>query len=120
MLQVEPHDRTRAKFPVVDIHTHFRHRFRGSAEELAAWVQLMDRNNIAVCVSLDGQWGELLDEHAKLLWSKHRTGLRFLPTSTGKAAARRMTPPRGIATAPISLGGWAASWLRPKSAARVA
>jgi hypothetical protein len=36
------------------------------------WVKLMDRNNIAVCVSLDGQWGELVDEHAKLLWTKHK------------------------------------------------
>jgi predicted TIM-barrel fold metal-dependent hydrolase len=63
---------TRAKFPVVDVHTHFRHKFRGSADELAAWVELMDRNHIAVCVSLDGQWGELVDEHAKLLWTKHK------------------------------------------------
>ena len=30
---------TRAKFPVVDVHTHFRHKFRGTAEELDAWVQ---------------------------------------------------------------------------------
>lgn len=57
---------------MVDLHTHFRHKFRGGAEELAAWVALMDRNNIAVCVSLDGQWGELIDEHTKLLWAKHR------------------------------------------------
>jgi predicted TIM-barrel fold metal-dependent hydrolase len=72
MLQVQEHQIARAKFPVVDVHTHFRHKFRGSADELEAWVQLMDRNNIAVCVSLDGQWGELLDEHARLLWTKHR------------------------------------------------
>jgi predicted TIM-barrel fold metal-dependent hydrolase len=32
----------------------------------------MDRNRIAVCVSLDGQWGDLFDEHAKLLWTKYR------------------------------------------------
>jgi predicted TIM-barrel fold metal-dependent hydrolase len=72
MLKVEEHQLRRAKFPVVDVHTHFHHKFHGSAEELDAWVKLMDRNNIAVCVSLDGQWGELLDEHAKLLWSKHK------------------------------------------------
>ena len=63
---------TRARFPVVDIHTHFRHKFRGGAEELEAWVKLMDRNNIAVCVSLDGEWGEQIDEHTKLLWTKHK------------------------------------------------
>src|SRR6187551_1185812 len=72
MLQVEQHERARAKFPVVDVHTHFRHKFRGGADELAAWVALMDRNNIAVCVSLDGQWGELLGEHASLLWAQHK------------------------------------------------
>jgi predicted TIM-barrel fold metal-dependent hydrolase len=72
MLHVEQDERTRAKFPVVDVHTHFRHKFRGSAAELATWVEQMDRNNIAVCVSLDGQWGELLDEHVKLLWTKHQ------------------------------------------------
>jgi len=71
MLQVPEHPTSRAKFPVVDIHTHFRHKFRGGGDELEAWVQLMDRNNIAVCVSLDGQWGELIDEHARLLWTKH-------------------------------------------------
>jgi predicted TIM-barrel fold metal-dependent hydrolase len=72
MLKVPEHPLSRARFPVVDIHTHFRNKFRGSAEELARWVELMDRNQIAVCVSLDGQWGELLDEHAKLLWTKYR------------------------------------------------
>jgi len=76
MLRVEQHQLSRTKFPVVDVHTHFRHKFHGSAEELEAWVKLMDRNNIAVCVSLDGQWGDLLDEHARLLWTKHRD--RFL------------------------------------------
>src|SRR5262245_5292300 len=72
MLKVPEHHLSRARFPVVDVHTHFRHKFHGSAEELDNWVQLMDRNNIAVCVSLDGQWGDLFDEHARLLWSKYR------------------------------------------------
>src|SRR5947208_3878758 len=44
MLVVEEHNLTRAKFAVVDVHTHFRHKFHGSAEELASWVKLMDRN----------------------------------------------------------------------------
>jgi predicted TIM-barrel fold metal-dependent hydrolase len=61
-----------AKFPVVDVHTHFRHKFRGNAQQLDDWVRLMDRNHIAVCVSLDGQWDDLLDEHAKLLWERHK------------------------------------------------
>jgi predicted TIM-barrel fold metal-dependent hydrolase len=71
-LKVERHELTRAKFPVVDVHTHFGVKFRGGADELAAWVRLMDENNTAVCVSLDGKWDELLDEHAQLLWTKYR------------------------------------------------
>ena len=72
MLKVEHHELSHAKFPVVDVHAHFRHKFHGSTDELEAWVKIMDRNNIAVCVSLDGQWGDLLDEHARLLWNKYR------------------------------------------------
>jgi predicted TIM-barrel fold metal-dependent hydrolase len=72
MLQVEEHRLTKARLPVVDVHTHFRHKFRGSAEQLDDWVKLMDKSNIAVCVSLDGQLGEALDEHAELLWKKHK------------------------------------------------
>lgn len=72
LLKVEEHHIVKARFPVVDVHTHFRHKFRGSAAELADWVRLMDRNNIAVCVSLDGQWGESFDEHMKQLWTEHR------------------------------------------------
>ena len=71
-LKVDQHLLARAKFPVVDVHTHFREKFRGTADELDSWVQLMDRNRIAVCVSLDGQWGELVEEHASLLWTKHK------------------------------------------------
>ncbi len=61
----------RAKFPVVDLHTHFRYRFRHSPEQLDAFVELMDRNNIAVCVSLDGQLGDDFREHSKYLWDKY-------------------------------------------------
>src|SRR5436190_22891559 len=69
-LKVAQHELTRAKFPVIDVHTHFREKFRGSADELDAWVKLMDRNRVAVCVSLDGLAGELIDEHAKQLRTK--------------------------------------------------
>lgn len=62
-------DRTplHAKFPVVDIHTHFRIRTRQSREMLRDFVQLMDRNRIAVCVSLDGGIGDAIDEHRQHL-----------------------------------------------------
>lgn len=67
MLKVEEHHLPRAKFPVVDVHTHFFIRTRHSPEQLDAFVQTMDRNNIAVCVSLDGTLGDRLTEHVKYL-----------------------------------------------------
>ena len=61
-----------AKFPVVDVHTHFLHRLHHSSEQLDDFVELMDRNNIAICVSLDGRLGDTLDEHLKYLWTKYK------------------------------------------------
>ncbi|WP_425614185.1 amidohydrolase family protein [Anatilimnocola sp. NA78] len=60
-----------AKFPAIDIHSHFRIRLRHSPEQLDAFVQVMDRQRIALCVSLDGQLGESIDEHAKYLHTKY-------------------------------------------------
>ncbi|MFM7074375.1 MAG: amidohydrolase family protein [Planctomycetota bacterium] len=62
----------RARWPVVDIHTHFRVKTRQSVEARDAYIQLMDRNGIAVCVSLDGGWGEQFEDHAAHLWDRHR------------------------------------------------
>ena len=67
MLHVEEHHLERAKFPAIDVHTHFRIRLRHSAEQRDAFVKLMDRNNVALCVSLDGGLGDDLDEHLKFL-----------------------------------------------------
>jgi predicted TIM-barrel fold metal-dependent hydrolase len=72
MLRVEEHQLTRAKFPVVDIHTHFRYRLHHSPEALDDFVTLMDRHNIAVCVSLDGRLGDELEDHKRYLWRKYR------------------------------------------------
>ncbi len=71
-LKVEQHPLTRAKFPVVDIHSHPDYRLKHSQEELAGYVELMQRNNIALCVSLDGKLGDDWQEHADYVWSKHR------------------------------------------------
>ena len=71
MLIVPEHLLTRAKFPVVDIHMHPRIRLRSSPELLDAYVKLMDAQNIAVSVSLDGGMGEEFVEHAKNLWTKY-------------------------------------------------
>ncbi|MCA9179290.1 MAG: amidohydrolase [Planctomycetales bacterium] len=71
-LRVPQHLLTRAKFPVVDVHTHFRHRLRHDPEALDGFVELMDRNNIAVCVSLDGKLGPDLASHRDYLWKRYR------------------------------------------------
>ena len=52
MLKVSQHEQGRARFPVVDVHTHFRYRLHHSPEQLDEFVRLMDRHQIAVCVSL--------------------------------------------------------------------
>src|SRR5882724_2253106 len=52
-LRVSEHKLTRAKFPVVDVHTHFRVRLKQSPEQRDEFVKLMDRNQIALCSSLD-------------------------------------------------------------------
>jgi predicted TIM-barrel fold metal-dependent hydrolase len=72
MLRVEEHPLARAKFPVVDVHVHPRIRLRHSPELLDGFVGLMDAQNIAVCVSLDGGMGDAFDEHRKFLWTKYR------------------------------------------------
>lgn len=72
MLRVKDNTPTAAKFPVVDVHTHFRFKLRGSDKALEDYIKLMDRNNIAVNVSLDGQLGDNWEEHKKLLWTKHK------------------------------------------------
>ena len=75
-LKVAQTELQRAKFPVVDVHTHFWIRMRHDPAQLDEFVRLMDRNNIAMCVSLDGRLGHQLDEHIRYLWSEYRE--RFL------------------------------------------
>lgn len=67
MLKVEQHLVERAKFPVIDLHTHFRVKTRQSPEVRDAYVELMNRNGIALCVSLDGEMGDRLEEHREHL-----------------------------------------------------
>lgn len=70
-LVLPEHRPSRAKYPVVDIHTHPARKFRGDAQRLDEFVRLMDEQNIALCVSLDGRWGEKLEEHNEYLLEKH-------------------------------------------------
>lgn len=62
----------RASFPVVDVHTHFFIRARHDPAALLDYVALMDRNRIAISVSLDGTLGDRLPQHIEYLWSAHR------------------------------------------------
>lgn len=61
-----------ARFPVVDVHTHFQVRTRHDPQVLDEFVRTMDRNRIAVCVSLDGRLGADWNEHADYLWTRYR------------------------------------------------
>ena len=71
-LKVAEHLRTKAAFPVIDVHTHFFYKLRSSQQALDDFVAVMDRNRIAVCVSLDGSLNGRLEEHLKFLWSKYK------------------------------------------------
>jgi predicted TIM-barrel fold metal-dependent hydrolase len=71
-LRVERHAVERARFPAVDVHTHFGIRFKGDARKRDDYLDVMDRNGVAVCVSLDGGWGDALDDHLRSLDERHR------------------------------------------------
>ncbi|GAB5402928.1 MAG: amidohydrolase family protein [Aureliella sp.] len=62
---------TKAKFPVVDVHSHFYFRFRHDRSSLDGFVKMMNRNNIRVAISLDGKLGERLDAHMEYLWTDY-------------------------------------------------
>ncbi len=71
-LKVAEHPKLRAKFPVVDVHTHFHYKLRSNTEALNDFVAVMDRNNIAICNSLDGQLGGQFETHRDFLWKQYR------------------------------------------------
>jgi predicted TIM-barrel fold metal-dependent hydrolase len=70
-LVVPQTDIQRAAFPVVDVHSHFWAKARHDPELLKRYVEMMDRNNIAVSVSLDGTLPSRLEEHRKFLWTEY-------------------------------------------------
>ncbi len=57
----------KAAFPVVDFHTHFWVKGKHDSELLHSYVAMMDRNNIAVSISLDGTLGPQLERHIAFL-----------------------------------------------------
>ncbi len=75
-LVVPVHDVLRAKYPVVDVHTHFNIRFKHDKDLLQSYVATMDRNGIALSISLDATLGKNVDEHIEYLLTKYPN--RFL------------------------------------------
>ena len=82
----------RAKFPVVDVHVHPKLRFRHAPKELDAFVQTMDEQNIAICVSLDGGLGDELKEHQDYLWTKYRDRFVIFANLDWQGAGREDEP----------------------------
>ncbi len=71
-LKAKTTPKTAARFPVVDVHSHFQVRLRHDPQALRDFVALMDRNNIAISISLDGTLGPRLQEHVRYLWTDYR------------------------------------------------
>lgn len=90
---------TAAQFPVIDVHTHFRVRFRNSAKQLDAFVKSMDAHNIALCVSLDATLGKSLDSHWKYL-SKHKDRFAVFVHIDFQGAAPRDQPSKWACNQP--------------------
>ncbi len=62
---------THASLPVIDCHSHFFYKLRHNQQAFVDYLAAMDRNQIAISVSLDGQLGSQLDEHIRFLWTDH-------------------------------------------------
>ena len=63
MVHLQSHELTRAKFPVIDVHTHTNDAMGiGDHVDPKALVEMMDRNNIKTIVILTGQWGDKLQK----------------------------------------------------------
>jgi predicted TIM-barrel fold metal-dependent hydrolase len=55
-----------AKFPVIDVHTHFRIKTGGTVEELRSYLEIMEQQGIVMSLSLDATLGRE-DEHLAFL-----------------------------------------------------
>ncbi len=91
MLEVPNHQPPRAKFPVVDVHMHPRIRLKHSPEMLDDYVRLMDQQNIALSISLDGGMGEAFDEHVQYL-AKHAERFVIFANLDFRGAGREEDP----------------------------
>ena len=68
MLRVQESHLEHAQFPVIDVHTHFRFKLpKATSTEIANYVRdSLDKNHVAVCISMDAMLGNE-DDHLKLL-----------------------------------------------------
>jgi uncharacterized protein len=63
MVHLPAHEVKRAKFPVIDVHTHINDAMRiADHVDPAQVVAMMDRNNIKTIMILTGMWGEKLQK----------------------------------------------------------
>jgi predicted TIM-barrel fold metal-dependent hydrolase len=63
MVHVPAHEVTKAKFPVIDVHSHVNDAVGiGDHVDPAQVVSMMDRNNIKTIVILTGMWGDKLQK----------------------------------------------------------
>ena len=67
VLRVKQTNLTQARFPTVDVHSHFYYRLKHADVARDDYIELMDRNNIAVACSRDGMLGDRLEEHRHYL-----------------------------------------------------
>jgi predicted TIM-barrel fold metal-dependent hydrolase len=89
---------THAKFPVIDLHTHFKLKLK-SQEALRDFVKVMDANHIALCVSLDGGLGEQLQEHIAFL-REHETRFAIFANIDWRGSGTEQEPATWACHAP--------------------
>jgi uncharacterized protein len=75
-LVVPQHVVPRAKFPVVDIHSH--HATPITPEQYAKVVHALDENNIRLIVNLSGSWGDRLRQGLAAIKNSPSPGRMFL------------------------------------------
>ena len=69
MLHLPAHEVKRAKFPVIDVHTHTNDAMGiGDRVDPAKFVEMMDRDNIKMIVILTGLWGDKLQGVIRPAW----------------------------------------------------
>ena len=77
MLKVARTDVPHARYPAIDIHSHFGLRLKGDRQALQKYIEVMDRNHIALSVSLDARLGDE-EKHIDFLGQNRERILAFV------------------------------------------